>query len=82
MPLFILNHGYKQRSFRALQREYQRGIITTDNNGESVVESTGQQGSGILSSMGHANCFIVLPLENEGVKAGEVVVVQPFAGLI
>jgi molybdopterin molybdotransferase len=62
--------------------EYQRGFITTDENGDSVVESTGQQGSGILSSMGNANCFIVLPLENEGVKAGEIVTVQPFAGLI
>lgn len=62
--------------------EYQRGIITTDNNGESVVESTGHQGSGILSSMGNANCFIVLPLESSGVKAGEMVTVQPFAGLI
>jgi molybdopterin molybdotransferase len=62
--------------------EYQRGFLTTDENGESVVESTGQQGSGILSSMGNANCFIVLPLENEGVKAGEIVTVQPFAGLI
>jgi molybdopterin molybdotransferase len=62
--------------------EYQRGVITTDNNGESVVESTGHQGSGILSSMANANCFIVLPLENDGVKAGEVVTVQPFAGLV
>jgi molybdopterin molybdotransferase len=62
--------------------EYQRGFISTDENGDSVVESTGQQGSGILSSMGNANCFIVLPLENEGVKAGEIVTVQPFAGLI
>jgi len=62
--------------------EYQRAIITTDENGESAVESTGQQGSGILSSMGNANCFIVLPLESSGVEAGEIVTVQPFAGLI
>ena len=62
--------------------EYQRGFLTTDENGNMVVESTGQQGSGILSSMGNANCFIVLPLENDGVKAGEIVTVQPFAGLI
>lgn len=62
--------------------EYQRGFISTNENGDAVVQSTGQQGSGILSSMGNANCFIVLPLESEGVKAGEIVSVQPFAGLI
>jgi len=62
--------------------EYQRGFISINEQGDSVVQSTGQQGSGILSSMGNANCFIVLPLESEGVKAGEIVTVQPFAGLV
>ena len=62
--------------------EYQRGILTTDENGETVVKSTGGQGSGILSSMGNANCFIVLPLESNGADAGELVTIQPFAGLI
>ena len=62
--------------------EYQRGILFTDDNGETVVRSTGRQGSGILSSMGNANCFIVLPSESAGAQAGESVIVQPFAGLI
>ncbi|MCK4587901.1 MAG: hypothetical protein KAU29_11180, partial [Gammaproteobacteria bacterium] len=62
--------------------EYQRGFISTNDQGDSVVQSTGHQGSGILSSMGNANCFIVLPLESEGVKAGEIVTVQPFPGLV
>ena len=62
--------------------EYQRGILFTDKNGETVVKSTGSQGSGILSSMGNANCFIVLPLESDGADIGETVTVQPFAGLI
>ncbi len=62
--------------------DYQRGWLETDDQGELVVHSTGQQGSGMLSSMGKANCFIVLPLESKGVEAGSLVTVQPFAGLI
>jgi len=61
--------------------EFQRGIIS-NVNGETVVRSTGAQGSGILSSMSEANCFIELPAEIEKIEAGEWVKVQPFAGMI
>ncbi len=62
--------------------DYQRGWLKTDEDGELIVSSTGKQGSGMLSSMGRANCFIVLPLESGGSEVGEKVVVQPFSGLI
>lgn len=62
--------------------EFQRGMITTDSNGEMVVSSVGAQGSGILSSMSKANCFIELPLETSAVKVGDYVRVQPFAGMV
>ena len=62
--------------------EYQRGILSMDENGRLVVRKTGAQGSGILSSMSQANCFIILPMENAGGEAGMEVVVQPFHGLI
>ena len=62
--------------------EYQRGILSHDNSGELVVSNTGGQGSGILSSMANANCFIILPLESDGVSPGETVEVQPFYGLM
>ena len=62
--------------------EYQRGVLTRDPSGEMVVNKTGEQGSGILSSMAEANCFIILPMENDGVIAGEMVEVQPFYGLM
>lgn len=62
--------------------EYQRGILFNDENGDTVVKSTGSQGSGILSSMGNANCFIVLPPESDGADVGATVSVQPFAGMI
>jgi molybdopterin molybdotransferase len=62
--------------------EYQRGILGKDAQGRHVVRKTGAQGSGILSSMSQANCFIVLPMECAGIKAGMEVEVQPFHGLI
>ena len=62
--------------------EYQRGILHRDGDGGLVVSSTGEQGSGILSSVAQANCFIVLSSECIGVDAGDQVLVQPFDGLI
>jgi molybdopterin molybdotransferase len=73
----------KVRSLQDLRKkpgrcEYLRGIVARDKNNEWQVGKTGMQGSGILSSMSRANCFIVLPAENEGVKAGDLVDVQLF----
>jgi len=62
--------------------EYQRGRITLNKNGEKVVESTGNQGSHVLSSMSNANCFIVLPMESGNISENSYVEVQPFEGLI
>ena len=62
--------------------EYQRGILERDEQGQWSVRKTGAQGSGILSSMTQANCFIILPLEQTNVEPGTVVEVQPFFGLI
>jgi molybdopterin molybdotransferase len=67
---------------RAGRVEYQRGIMRRDDSGQLVVRKTGAQGSGILSSMSQANCFIVLPMDNTGVAEGAEVDVQPFYGLI
>ena len=43
--------------------------------------TTGDQGSGILSSMSQANCFIVLGTTVGNVAAGETVDVQMIEGL-
>ena len=67
---------------RSGRMEFQRGILSQDDTGALVVRTTGGQGSGILSSMSKANCFIILPLECEDVAAGSTVQVQSFAGLI
>jgi molybdopterin molybdotransferase len=62
--------------------EFQRGILSSDGAGGWAVRTTGDQGSGILSSMSQANCFIVLPSETGNVAAGELVDVQLLEGLI
>ncbi len=61
--------------------EYQRGRLFYEDN-VLKVESTGQQGSGILSSMSKGDCFIVLPDECDGVSVGNMVEVEPFFGLM
>jgi len=63
------------------RREFQRGVLAMDAEGRCRVTPAGRQGSGILRSMAHANCFIVLPEDCGDVEAGAAVEVQPFAGL-
>ena len=58
--------------------DLQRGIVSVNEAGENVVTTTGAQGSGILSSLANANCYIVLPREQGPVTAGEQVKVQLF----
>jgi len=61
--------------------EFQRGMLFSDN-GEWKVRATGSQGSGILSSMSEANCFIVIEPERGNVEPGDSVNVQFFDGLV
>lgn len=74
---------FRARALDAMRKkpgryEFQRGIATLDNNGEWQVSKTGKQGSGILTSMSRANCFIVLPDESAGVEAGDEIKIQFF----
>jgi molybdopterin molybdotransferase len=62
--------------------EYQRGILAPDGKGGFTVRTTGDQGSGILSSMAQANCFIVLSADTDQRAAGDLVDVQLLEGLI
>jgi molybdopterin molybdotransferase len=58
--------------------DFQRGVLTVNEQGETEVNSTGSQGSGILSSIAKANCYIVLPSCQGKVAAGEMVSVELF----
>jgi molybdopterin molybdotransferase len=61
--------------------EFQRGTLF-QSNGAWKVKTTGKQGSGILSSMSKANCFIVLGIDRGAIKAGEIVDIQLMASFI
>ncbi len=62
--------------------EYQRGIVAPDAQGGLTVATTGQQGSGVLSSMADANGLIVLGHDQGNVAIGDEVNVMMFDGAI
>ena len=62
--------------------EYQRGTVTTGPDGSLQVRTTGNQGSGVLSSMVQANGLIVLHHGQGNVAVGDMVDVMVFDGVI
>lgn len=62
--------------------EYQRGILTRNAQGELEVAITGSQGSGMLTSMSLANCFVILAQEQGDTPAGATVTVEPFNSVL
>jgi molybdopterin molybdotransferase len=75
----------KAKSTEALRKkpgrtEYQRGIVSTNAAGELQVSITGNQGSGVLSSMVQANGLIVLGHAQGNVAVGDAVDVMMFDG--
>jgi len=62
--------------------EYQRGIVSRGADGTLQVRTTGNQGSGVLSSMVQANGLIVLAHDQGDVAIGDAVDVMMFDGAI
>jgi molybdopterin molybdotransferase len=62
--------------------EYQRGIVSSSSDGRLEVRTTGNQGSGVLSSMVQANGLIVLHHAQGTVEVGDEVDVLMFDGAI
>jgi len=79
IPLLAAIAGQNMRKVPG-RTEYQRGVLYREG-GSWKVNTTGQQGSGVLRSMSEANCFIVLEHARGNVAAGEQVAVQLFEGL-
>jgi molybdopterin molybdotransferase len=79
MPTFRVEttEGFRKLAGR---REFVRGLLFPAEGGWKV-RPCGRQGSGVLSSMIEANCFIVAPEDSHSVEAGAIVEVQPFEGL-
>ncbi|HSV83534.1 MAG TPA: gephyrin-like molybdotransferase Glp [Ramlibacter sp.] len=77
----------KARSAEAIRKkpgrtEYQRGTVTRSADGGLEVRTTGNQGSGVLSSMVQANGLIVLHHAQGNVAVGDEVDVMMFDGVI
>jgi molybdopterin molybdotransferase len=62
--------------------EYQRAIVSTGSDGALTVRTTGQQGSGVLSSMVQANGLLVLDHAQGNVVVGDLVSVMLFDGVL
>jgi len=77
----------KARSAEAIRKkagrtEYQRGIVSSAPDGSLEVRITGNQGSGVLSSMVQANGLIVLHHAQGNVAVGDQLDVMMFQGAI
>jgi molybdopterin molybdotransferase len=69
----------EQFSKRTDRRHFLRGILTRED-GVFKVRTTGDQGSGILTSMVKANCLIDVPVEVARLSPGDEVAVQLLSG--
>ena len=67
---------------KAGRTEYQRGFVSSAPDGSLQVRTTGNQGSGVLSSMVQGNGLIVLHHEQGNVAVGDEVDVLMFEGAI
>jgi molybdopterin molybdotransferase len=77
----------KARSVEAIRKkpgrtEYQRGTVSSSPDGSLQVKTTGNQGSGVLSSMVRANGLIVLHHQQGNVAPGDEIDVMMFDGVI
>jgi molybdopterin molybdotransferase len=82
-PLVTLKaHSLEAMRKKPGRTEYQRGIVTRSPEGVLQVRTTGNQGSGVLSSMVRANGLVVLHHTQGSVAAGEEVDVMMFDGVI
>ncbi len=67
---------------KAGRTEYQRGFVSSAADGTLQVRTTGNQGSGVLSSMVQGNGLIVLHHEQGNVAVGDEVDVLMFDGAV
>jgi molybdopterin molybdotransferase len=81
-PVLLRAHSSEPLRKKAGRTEYQRGIVTIDATGQLRVRTTGNQGSGVLSSMVQANGLIVLHHDQGDVAVGDAVDVMVFDGVI
>lgn len=75
----LAGHDIRKKPGRT---EYQRAWVQPGPDGRLVAHVTGNQGSGILSSMVQANGLLVLPHDQGNVATGDTVELMMFDGVI
>ncbi len=81
LPL-LQAHSQEPLRKKAGRTEYQRGMVSTGPDGRLHVRLSGNQGSGVLSSMVQANGLIVLHHAQGHVAVGDLVDVMMFQGVV
>lgn len=81
-PIYLRAQAQQALRKKPGRTEYQRGIVTRSPQGQLRVRTTGNQGSGVLSSMVQANGLIVLHHQQGDVSLGDEVDVLMFEGVL
>ena len=81
-PVLLKAHCAEALRKKPGRTEYQRGVVSTTADGQLVVRTTGNQGSGVLRSMVEANGLIVLHHHQADVAPGDEVDVMMFEGAL
>ena len=81
-PILLQAHSQEPLRKKPGRTEYQRGVVSTGPDGRLQVRTTGNQGSGVLSSMVQANGLMVLHHAQGNVAPGDLVDVLMFYGVI
>jgi molybdopterin molybdotransferase len=81
-PAFLWAQSGEHLRKKPGRTEYQRGQTHVNETGELCVRLTGNQGSGILSSLVQGDCLIVLGHDQGDVEPGDSVKIWPLKGLI
>ncbi len=81
-PPLLKAHSLEAIRKKPGRTEYQRVVVRQGSDGNLQLRTTGQQGSGVLSSMAAANGLLVLHHAQGNVAIGEAVDVLMFDGVI
>ncbi|MCF8208445.1 MAG: molybdopterin molybdotransferase MoeA [Rhodoferax sp.] len=78
----LMAHSQESIRKKPGRTEYQRGLVWTAADGSLQCRTTGNQGSGVLSSMVRANALILLQHDQANVAPGDLVTVWPLHHLV
>ena len=81
-PTSLMAHSEMDMRKKPGRTEYQRGLTRLNAQGQLCVALTGNQGSGILSSMVQGDCLIVLDHDQGDVLCGDLIKIWPLKGLL